>query len=301
MVSLNECPVCRSSQLLPSFDTSIDALGNVWHLDTCGNCTLTFVNPRPDWSELAPYYSDAYAPYSKTHSASSIDSESTVLAEARQSGALRHAPVTQGTRLLDIGCGGGYFMRLATKLGALVEGIEPNEFAAQQARSDGTAVFTGTLQDYVKQSNGKRFDVVTMNHVLEHTPDPVEELRAVSDLLEKNGACVIAVPNSEHWASKYLKDRWHSADIPRHLVHFTRRSLETTVKNAGLQIQEVKSASLLRGAVNSHIAWFRHSYKVPRTVSKKIIPLFYNLINNQMQRVDREGLGEALIVKIGHR
>ena len=47
-----------------------------------------------------------------------------------------------------MGCGGGYFLRIAARLGAEVQGVEPSDIAASRARAEGIAVFTGTLEDY---------------------------------------------------------------------------------------------------------------------------------------------------------
>jgi 2-polyprenyl-3-methyl-5-hydroxy-6-metoxy-1,4-benzoquinol methylase len=103
------------------------------------------MNPQPTWDELSVYYSSDYSPYEPMHGSDADDAASA--AHARSAGKLRHILLPTGLRVLDVGCGGGYFLRVARLLGADVEGIEPSPHGVEQARKSGLQVFNGTVQD----------------------------------------------------------------------------------------------------------------------------------------------------------
>ncbi len=76
------------------------------------------------------------------------------------------------------------------------------------------------------------FDVVTMWHVLEHLPEPVAALERAAELLAPGGRLIVSVPNNDSWQARLGGDDWLHLDIPRHIYHFTPRSL-TLARGAG--------------------------------------------------------------------
>src|SRR5688572_23726146 len=92
-----------------------------------------------------------------------------------------------------------------------------------------TSAMSGTCSStchIVTTSKETFFDVVTMWHVLEHVPDMAEVLNDIQDSLRTGGYLVIAVPNHEsHDANKY-RENWAAYDVPRHLWHFSKRSMK---------------------------------------------------------------------------
>jgi SAM-dependent methyltransferase len=107
----------------------------LWPVSEGASCDHQFMNPQPTWRELEQYYSYAYAPYDPMHGFS-IDDDGEV-AEAKRTGFLRHIPIPFEKRLRDLGCGGGRFLRVAKKLGAIEQGVEPSEYAAAVAKKQG--------------------------------------------------------------------------------------------------------------------------------------------------------------------
>ena len=97
-------------------------------------------------------------------------------------------------RLLDIGCGPGFFLKVAKERGWSAEGIEPSRQAAAHARSLGLDV----IEEFFNRqacANLGRYDVVHLNNVLEHIPNPMEIVRLARDLLTSGGILCINVPN----------------------------------------------------------------------------------------------------------
>ena len=74
------------------------------------------------------------------------------------------------------------------------------------------------------------FDVIVLNHVLEHFLSPLEEMEEIHRILKPNGIIYLAVPNSKTLQFTYTCENWYHLDIPRHLYHFSpdtlRRFLE---------------------------------------------------------------------------
>ncbi len=87
--------------------------------------------------------------------------------------------------------------------------------------------------------DGPPFDCVTFWHVLEHLDDPVEVLTRLRTYVKPRGVVLAAVPNFGSWQARFTGASWLHLDIPRHLYHFTRRSLVKMFKAAGFCVQGV--------------------------------------------------------------
>ncbi|HEY2329869.1 MAG TPA: class I SAM-dependent methyltransferase [Verrucomicrobiae bacterium] len=140
----------------------------------------------------------------------------------------------KNARVLDIGCGRGLLLRAFQQNGCDVLGTEFSDDACRFAREKlNIPVRVGLLHDlnFPDQS----FDVVTMWHVLEHVSDPRPTLAEVSRILRPGGVFMVGVPNFGSLEARLTKAGWFHLDMPRHLSHHTRGSLERSLKNAGLQ------------------------------------------------------------------
>jgi len=122
--------------------------------------------------------------------------------------------------ILDIGAGTGDFLSFIQSEFRSVKGIEPNQKARELAQEKGIS-----LEQDLKDVKGKLFDVITMWHVLEHVPNLEETIRDVEALLKPNGILIIAVPNFYSFDAAYYKNYWAAFDVPRHLWHFSKASM----------------------------------------------------------------------------
>ena len=122
--------------------------------------------------------------------------------------------------ILDIGAGTGDFLSFIQSEFRSVKGIEPNQKARELAQEKGIS-----LEQDLKDVKGKLFDVITMWHVLEHVPNLEETIRDVEALLKPNGILIIAVPNFYSFDAPYYKNFWAAFDVPRHLWHFSKASM----------------------------------------------------------------------------
>ena len=139
-------------------------------------------------------------------------------------------------RLLDIGCGPGFFLETATRRGWLAHGIEPSRQAAAHARGLGTPVTEGFFNTESAGALGV-FDVVHLNNVLEHIPDPAHLIALAHGLLESGGVICINVPNDfspMQFAGRTAAEAndWWVAP-PHHLNYFDFESLTNLLGRLG--------------------------------------------------------------------
>ena len=75
-----------------------------------------------------------------------------------------------------------------------------------------------------------------MWHVLEHVPDVTQEIQLISNLLKEDGLAVIAVPNYRSWDAQHYGAYWAAYDVPRHLWHFSKDSIEQLFAKEGFEL-----------------------------------------------------------------
>lgn len=133
--------------------------------------------------------------------------------------------------ILDIGAGTGDFLNTCKNKGWKTTGIEPSE----KARNIATQKNINLLDDISKVSN-QQFDVISLWHVLEHVPNLFEYIGELKKLLKPNGVLIIAVPNFKSYDANYYKEFWAAYDVPRHLWHFSKKSIQTLFSSVQMKI-----------------------------------------------------------------
>ena len=141
------------------------------------------------------------------------------------------------TSLLDIGCGSGAFGRVVReKWGCRVVGVELNPAAAANARLVLDHVIEG---DIINLNLEDRFDVITVNDVLEHIEDPAILLENLLEFVTPDGLLIVSIPNVGHWSiiEDLLAGHWDYLPAGSlcidHLRFFTRRSVISMMERAG--------------------------------------------------------------------
>ena len=130
----------------------------------------------------------------------------------------------QNKTLLDIGCGTGDFLQVASNAGWKISGIEPDQQARSIANKKTTDAVFNT--DHLLKFEAQSFDVITLWHVLEHMPNIEEQFSIFKTLLKSDGTLIIAVPNYKSYDAKLYKEFWAAYDVPRHLWHFSQSSIK---------------------------------------------------------------------------
>lgn len=139
------------------------------------------------------------------------------------------------TSLLDVGAGTGDFLLAARARGWTVEGVEPNRDARMRSREKRME-----LRSDMDELPKKEFQIITLWHVLEHLPDLENQILKLRWHLEDEGTMIIAVPNYKCYDAKHYKEFWAAYDVPRHLWHFSRTSIERIFAKHGLKVIQTK-------------------------------------------------------------
>lgn len=138
-------------------------------------------------------------------------------------------------RLLDVGSGNGSFIARMRDGGWEVLGLEPDPVPARRAQELlGVPVVVGTDVDALAR-DGQSFDAITLGHVIEHVPEPVEMLRSCRALLKPGGRLVVVTPNVTSLGHRLFRRSWRGLEPPRHLHLFSTRTLVEVARRAGLR------------------------------------------------------------------
>jgi ubiquinone/menaquinone biosynthesis C-methylase UbiE len=188
--------------------------------------------------------------------------------------------------LLDIGAGTGDFLAEAKRDGWQTIGIEPNE----KARSSAILKKVNFVDSSIELENNS-VDIITMWHVLEHVPDIQAQIKELKRLIKPNGAIVIAVPNFNSYDANHYKDFWAAYDVPRHLWHFSRQSINVLFEREKLQL--IKTVPMVFDAF--YVSLLSEKYKTGKMnfVSAFII----GLKSNWKARTTNEYSSHIYIIK----
>lgn len=147
-------------------------------------------------------------------------------------GSVRWLEASEGGRLLDVGCGNGSFLDKMRQLGWEVAGVEPDGEAVAIARERlGLEIFKGALDE--ARFPDESFDAITMNHVIEHVPDPIGLLKECYRIMKLNGRLTIIIPNITSFGHNKFGEHWRGLEVPRHLTLFSPAALQTCAESAG--------------------------------------------------------------------
>ncbi|HSB16764.1 MAG TPA: class I SAM-dependent methyltransferase [Bryobacteraceae bacterium] len=145
--------------------------------------------------------------------------------------------------VLDVGCGGGLFLRMLAERGLPVVGLDFSLDAAVLSwRVNGVPAVCATLSQAPFPSESCA--AVTMFHVLEHLYDPVSYIEAAHRLLKPGGRLIVQVPNAACWQFLLLGENWTGVDVPRHLYDFRASDLEVLLSDCGFDVVRQKYFSL---------------------------------------------------------
>ncbi len=217
------CNVCGASE------ERLITVQNSYRVVACAECGFVYVNPRPDEKTLAGMYL-SYLPDKMEDPESWRGYMKNVFSNAADEIA-RLSP--KGGRVLDIGCGYGFFLDEMKERGFKVLGMDVSKTAVGYAAKQGFDVRLGTL-DTIALEEGS-FDAVTMFYVLEHIPDPLKALLQVKKILKPGGLLLLRLPHTTPIvkALSVLGIDNNLYDPPFHLNDFSAASIKTLLQKAG--------------------------------------------------------------------
>jgi len=155
---------------------------------------------------------------------------------------------TKRGKLLDIGCGRGFFLLNFVHSNFDYVGVEPRERISQEARRRlGTdKILCGTLRE-VKFPDGN-FDVVTMINVIEHLPFPRQTLAEVARIMKQGAVLLIETPNVNSLIPHLLGARWHAFLEPEHHYFFSKDTLTKMLNGTGFRVESTGRGNKLFSA-----------------------------------------------------
>ncbi len=136
-------------------------------------------------------------------------------------------------KVLEIGCSVGILLSILKEKGWEVWGVEPSK-SAKLARKKGIKVINKIFEraDLPKGY----FDLIILNHTLEHLKSPPDILKKARTLLKKGGKILVDVPNFGSLSSRILGKKWPYLAPTDHLYHFEPRTLRKLITKAGFKV-----------------------------------------------------------------
>ncbi|MHB8754119.1 MAG: class I SAM-dependent methyltransferase [Candidatus Acidiferrales bacterium] len=254
----------------------------------CSTCSCVWLASPPKPADMPVHYDADY------HRAIMAAGEKSAPSRWRKQRELI-AKNKQGGALLDIGCSSGGF--LGTMAGGSWElfGIEMEAQTAEKAKAaTGAEVFVGDALD--APFPAESFDVITCFDVLEHVYEPRRFLTKVLEWLKPGGIFYAALPNIDSWEARLLGTYWYGLELPRHLFHFSPRSLRYAMTSVGFQ--EIKM-------VTPSTSYLEHSAsyicsRMLRTIGLSSAPMSKLRPRSIPERAVRKAARLSVIGPFGH-
>lgn len=242
-VDVVQCQLCGSRERTLKFTDGPFAVMR------CSSCSLVYVTPRLSGQALVDVYDEGYWKSADPKSRGYADyarEAALYLRTFEKRMALVAGWLRPASRVLDVGCAAGYFLRVAQRHGHDVYGVELSPAISREAVAalGAERIHTGTLDEAIagKGFAPGSFDLVTMWDVVEHLPDPQHVLRAIRTLLKPDGALLIETQNvASRWA-RLLGKRWHHYKHDEHLYHFDPVTIRRLLDDCGFRVRSLGSA-----------------------------------------------------------
>lgn len=276
-----DCHVCgaRGEPLYQRLRDRLFSVPGEWDLKKCQNhqCGLVWLDPMPVEEDIGKAYSTYYthqdnnpqntllrrvyrriaAGYTASRYGYQINGISVIerllgrliyLHPGRRSDLdyrVFYLNAQPGGRLLEVGCGSGETLKRMSDLGWCVEGVDVDSNGVRNAQTKGLKVHLGSLEQQGYPDN--TFDVIAMNHVIEHVHEPLVLLQECRRILKPGGKMVVVTPNITSWVHQLYRSNWLHLDPPRHLHLFTMASLTSVAGHADFKSIECRTSLRARG------------------------------------------------------
>lgn len=238
---IKNCPVCNNTEFAIFTECKDYTVSKeIFKIVACKSCGFKFTNPRPSEDSIGPYYkSEEYI--SHTNSKKGIINTIYQIVRKRtlkNKINLINSLVPNKGRILDMGCGTGYFLKACKDDGWKISGIEPDEDARKIAKTNTEVSINKDIFCCYDESDN--FDIVTTWHVVEHIHKLNQSIEKVKEILKEKGIFIIAVPNSDSNDAFIYGNKWAAYDVPRHLYHFNQKSIQELLKKHGFECIDIK-------------------------------------------------------------
>jgi SAM-dependent methyltransferase len=241
------CPHCAHARATVRYDFGGQRIVR------CAACELLYLDPWPDETETGAVYGEEYfqnADFLRGAN-EALFGYADYVAE-RFNKQLQYVKIVRGVRallgqrpgrprLLEVGCGFGYFLDVAFEEGFDVEGLEFNPHAVERLRRKyAFPILSGALERTDLEPGA--LDAVAMFDVIEHLRDPFGALDRIRKALAPRGVLVISTPDAESPVSRLIGKRLEDFRRTReHLFFFGRRTLAQILAEHGFEVIRIRS------------------------------------------------------------
>lgn len=232
-----DCPICGYGKSKAIF------VGDRYRMGVrtviCKKCGLTYTNPRPVDVVFDEFYEKHYRNFyeSVEYPSEEYIREGQFAAKARivydslKDFIEDEVRFSKPIEILDVGCSEGSVLRyilVNCPHEVVATGIEPSiNFSNFAKEYTGVRIFNGSLEGFFRENHSSRFDVIILNHVLEHFLDPVKSMTCLHHLLKDDGIIFIEVPN--------ILGKWSGISMFHiaHVFHFDEMTLKNLLARSG--------------------------------------------------------------------
>lgn len=199
-------------------------------------CGGVYLDPRPAAAALGRIYPADYYAYDFQAKLGPLVAR--VKGGTERAKARSYLPYLRpGACVLDVGCGDGHLLALLrgeAPFPLALDGVELAEDAGAAAARRDIQVHRGRVEDVVLPASA--YDLIIMNQLIEHVPDPTAVLRRIRAALRPGGHVFLETPNLDSLDARLFRRRyWGGYHLPRHFHLFDRRTLPRLVHASGLE------------------------------------------------------------------
>ena len=236
---MNSCPICTREMKFKFMTKDYLVTGESFDIVECETCSIRTTTPFPDKKIIGNYYSsDDYISHDDKVSGifdSIYGLVRTYQLNKKKKLIGKYFNKSNG-KILDIGCGAGDFLQYMKENHWNINGVDTSNKARKIANKK-LNIKVMDPKDWI--NNKEKYDVITCWHSLEHVHEPWVYLDKIKKSLTLDGFLIVALPNYQSTDAKIYKEFWAAYDTPRHLYHFTIKSMNKTIKPHGLNIESI--------------------------------------------------------------
>jgi SAM-dependent methyltransferase len=231
MTEIASCPVCGAGGT-HAFEQR-DLLCHVEGLfgqRYCADCGVYFLSPRVPESAIDRYYPRSYESYQEDTHPPLVRKLAWALGLAQRKRRIVEKFI-RGGRLLDVGCGNGFFLRTMSG--------EQWDLHAMDIKRNEKFGFSGPFHEGCFDHEAPPFqdmDAVTLFHVFEHLYHPREALKNAAAVLKPGGLLFLALPDLKNIERQVFGKYWVGWDVPRHIAIYSRSALTILLRESGFEL-----------------------------------------------------------------
>ncbi|HRN69775.1 MAG TPA: class I SAM-dependent methyltransferase [Candidatus Woesebacteria bacterium] len=179
------------------------------------------------------------------------------------------------SKILDVGCGNGFFVYEAKQAGYDVEAMDKAKACVEKMKMKGIIAYSN-----LSKVPNNHYDAITMFDVIEHIPDPIQFIDLIYKKLKRNGVVMITTPNIEGITSKFVPTILTTSGdqaFSEHFILFTPNSLELLLE---------EKFKILDTTTDTLLVWFYTGNSLFNKIVNKLIysllsPFFSNLFSRK--------------------